>query len=130
MKASVQASHVVFALDCPDALALAQFYADLLGWVVRVDAADPDWVEVVAPAGDKSGFSLAFQQIEHYRMPEWPDGEVAQQAHLDFHVDSLQRAGAIAAAAGATKHLRQPLSDATFAVYTDPAGHPFCLCEV
>lgn len=131
MNATIQATHHVFAFDCPDAAALAQFYARLLGWQVLADSNDDTWVEVTPPKGASSGFHLAFQQVQHYRMPEWPDGDVAQQAHLDFSVDSLEDSCAAAAAAGATRHSVQPAESdgGEWVVFQDPAGHLFCLCQ-
>lgn len=129
MNATIRASHHVFAIDCPDAQALAKFYSRLLGWQIETGSDDGSWVELVPPEGEKPGFSLAFQQVDHYRMPEWPEGEVPQQAHLDFHVDSLEESGAVAVAAGATKHPIQPGEGSGWVVYKDPAGHLFCLCQ-
>ena len=36
-------------LDCPDPLALARFYGELLGW--EVTYADDDWVNLAGPGG-------------------------------------------------------------------------------
>src|SRR5829696_5839773 len=36
------------AFDCPDARALAAFYADVLGWEVE-DGSDDEWVTLVPP---------------------------------------------------------------------------------
>lgn len=136
---------MAFAIDCPDALALAEFYAALLGWRVVRDDGDLDWVEV-HPAGAQSGGAqsgdaqsgdaraigsgahLAFQRVPDYRAPEWPDGHTPQQAHLDFSVADLAAAEAAAIAVGATRHPVQPSQTGSFVVFTDPAGHPFCLC--
>ena len=43
-------------LDCPDPLALARFYGELLGW--EVIYADDDWVNLAGPGG-KLSFQLA-----------------------------------------------------------------------
>lgn len=119
--------HTVFALDCPDAVALAEFYATLLGWEVEYDEDSPEWVDV-RPANGEAGYHIACQQIEQYRAPEWPDGETPQQAHLDFYVDSIEEAEPRVLAAGGRRHATQPSEEGTFVVYTDPVGHPFCLC--
>ena len=105
-------------VNAPDALALARFYAVLTGGVAR---GTPHWAAVSGP----NGF-LAFQQVDRFRPPTWPDGDRPMQLHLDFLVDDLAAAGARALAAGATRLDVQPNSDHCF-VYTDPAGHPFCL---
>jgi hypothetical protein len=46
--------------------------------------------------------------------------------HLDMIVDDLDVAEAAVIDLGATKHPDQP--GASFRVFQDPAGHPFCLC--
>jgi Glyoxalase-like domain len=117
------------ALDCPDPLALADFYAQLTGW--PLDATDEEiasvrqvsWIELSNPEG---GPRLAFQRIEDYVPPTWPDGPVPQQAHLDFDVPDLDRGQADAVGIGALVAAVQPRPD-SFRVMLDPAGHPFCL---
>jgi hypothetical protein len=116
----------VVAFDCPDARALAGFYAGLLNWEVR-DGSDDDWV-TIAPAGAGEGSqALAFQRIDDYLAPTWPGGGHPQQAHLDLQVDDLAAGEHLVLAAGATKHAHQPSTEGSFVVYLDPAGHPFCL---
>jgi predicted enzyme related to lactoylglutathione lyase len=110
----------VVALDCPDPQALAEFYGALLGW--KLERNDDDWVTIRADYGD----SLAFQQVDGYRPPQWPGQDVPQQMHLDVTVDDLDEAEAAVLKLGATKHDHQP--GTTFRVFLDPAGHPFCLC--
>ena len=126
MSQSLQTSHVVFALDCPDAHALADFYVNLLGW--QKQAYSDEWVEVLPP-DDSAGFHLACQRIADYREPTWPTGNTPQQAHLDLYVDSVEASTQIALDNGATKHEVQPSEDGNFVVFTDPVGHPFCLCQ-
>jgi hypothetical protein len=48
-------------LDCPDPLALATFYAGLLGQDIADDG-DDSWQSL---RGDPSGVSLAFQRAGH-----------------------------------------------------------------
>lgn len=110
-------------LDAPDPRALADFYAQLLGWSVEQD--DPDWVKVRPPGGGGAG--LSFQTETAYVRPTWPAGPGDQQMmlHLDIEVEGLAVAGAHAVAAGATLAQFQPQDDVR--VYLDPAGHPFCL---
>ena len=114
------------ALDCPDPVRLAQFYAGLLGGRVAVDPADPDWVEVV----DFDGTPLAFQRVDGYRPPSWPAQEHPQQVHLDFDVDDIEADEKRVLELGATvlERTDQLRPDANWRVYADPAGHPFCLC--
>ena len=108
----------VTTVNAPDAIALAT--------VLRRDhrrrrEGDEHWAIVYGPNGD-----IGFQQVDDYRPPVWPDGDVAMQMHLDFFVDDLEATGARALAAGATRSSFQPNADHCF-VYADPAGHPFCL---
>lgn len=114
------------ALDCPDPVLLAQFYADLLGGRVVADPDDPGWVEVV----DFDGTPLAFQRVDDYRPPSWPGQEHPQQAHLDFDVDDIEGDERRVLELGATvlERTDQFRQDANWRVYADPAGHPFCLC--
>lgn len=119
----------VFTLDCADAQALGEFYARLLGWRTHSSASYPQWVDVLPPEGEHSNYYIGCQQIEDYRAPEWPEGAVPQQAHLDFYVESIAESTPLALAAGAAEHPHQPSEDGKFLVLLDPAGHPFCLCE-
>ena len=107
-------------IDCPDPVALGDFYAALLGW--KVDA-DNDWVDIRA----EDGQCLSFQQVADYRAPQWPGQEQPQQMHLDVVVDDLDLAEGDVIALGATRAAHQP--GTTFRVFLDPAGHPFCLCR-
>ncbi|KAB1654331.1 VOC family protein [Pseudoclavibacter chungangensis] len=127
--ASIGATKYVFALDCPDASALAAFYARLLGWRASDTSPDAEWVDVRPPEGESAAFWIACQRVEDHRAPEWPDGPIPQQAHLDFYVASIADSTPHALAAGARKHEYQPSPDGHFVVFLDPAGHPFCLCE-
>lgn len=125
----IRAKRHVYALDCPDAAALADFYARLLGWRALVSPDDSGWVSVVPPEGEEFGFEIACQRIDDYRAPDWPEGPIPQQAHIDFYVDSLEEGVAAAEAAGAMCHPHQPSERGSFVVLIDPAGHPFCLCR-
>lgn len=113
----------VFAFDCPDAHALAVFYAAITGWEMDDDAgADDEWVEVYDPDGP---IALAFQRVPDYRAPEWPGAEHPQQAHLDINVTDLDAGEAEVLRLGAAKAEYQP--GTSFRVFLDPVGHPFCL---
>ncbi len=109
-------------LDCPDARALAQFYADLLGWTIEKD--EPGWAALRPPG---SVAYVAFQSSSEYVPPVWPPaaGEQQMMLHLDFEVDDLQGAVDDAVALGARPAEHQPQDDVR--VMLDPAGHPFCL---
>lgn len=109
-------------LDAPNGLALARFYASLLGW--RMVKEEDDWA-VVAPAEGVA--HLAFQTAVGYVPPVWPQAQGAQQMmlHLDFEVSDLTAAVAHALELGAEEADHQPQDNVR--VLLDPAGHPFCL---
>ncbi len=134
MSTPITTTRVVYALDCPDAVELAAFYSNLLGWEMKLPAPDdpdadcPEWVALVPPNVERCRFSLGFQRIENYRAPNWPDGPIPQQAHLDFWVPSIPEAEQTAIELGATRHVVQPSDNGEWVVFLDPVGHPFCLC--
>ena len=110
------------ALDCPDPLALATFYQNIIGGDIRQPPED-EWVRLLTPAGSDIGFQLD----PDYKPPSWPDGP-PQQAHLDFDVADLDAGEEAVLAVGAVKATTQPSPD-SWRVFTDPAGHPFCLVK-
>lgn len=126
------AKYSLTALDCPDPLSLANFYAQITDFkvVVAHTAKDgkPLWVELV----DNGVTRIAFQRVEKYTPPTWPEGPIPQQAHLDFDVKDLNAAEAKLLEIGAVKSLIQTSSnpETNFRVYFDPAGHPFCLVSI
>jgi hypothetical protein len=111
-------------LDCPDPVALAGFYRELLDWPgepeINHDEGD-SWVTLTGPGGIK----IEFQRVDGYRPPEWPSQAVPQQFHLDLTVEDLEAGHERALTIGARLLDDEPK---TFRVYADPAGHPFCLC--
>ncbi|WP_200307788.1 VOC family protein [Streptomyces adelaidensis] len=111
----------VVVLDCPDPLALAGFYAEVIGGTV---SAEEDWVDLKVPGG---GASLAFQAAPGFVPPQWPSPEHSQQFHLDLTVGDLDAAEKEVLALGA-RVLDAEDRSRSFRVYADPAGHPFCLC--
>jgi predicted enzyme related to lactoylglutathione lyase len=121
-------------LDCSDPRALGQFYATVLGWEVE-EGSDDDWVTLEPPGGGVTPnrpdgrTSLAFQRVESYQPPTWPEGPRPQHFHLDFAVADIDAAEPAVLAAGATLHEHQPSETGSFRVYLDPDGHPFCLCR-
>jgi len=110
-------------LDCPNAVALADFWAAVLER--RVEHAREGWVSLSSGGG---GHRLSFQQVADYRRPQWPGHEVPQQMHLDVLVEDLEAAEAHVSALGAT-----PMTGVLdpgpkqWRIYADPAGHLFCL---
>jgi catechol 2,3-dioxygenase-like lactoylglutathione lyase family enzyme len=119
-------------LDCPDALALGHFYAEILGWQLE-ESSDASWTTLVPPGGvlspanPEGRTTLAFQRIDDWVEPTWPGGDHPQQFHLDFSVSDVAAAEPAVLAAGGRVHPHQPSERGTFRVYLDPVGHPFCL---
>jgi len=111
-------------LGTPDPRRLADFYRELLGWVIT--SADADWV-TLRSADDGAG--LSFQLEPGHVPPAWPDADQGQQMqmHLDVAVDDLESAVARATELGAVAEAYQPQNDVR--VLRDPDGHLFCLFE-
>jgi hypothetical protein len=107
------------SLDSPDPVALASFYRELLGMDPVAESDD-----FVALKG--TGIYLTTQRVENHRVPEWPEGDVPKQMHLELAVTDLDEAEADALKLGATKSPTQPSPD-RWRVLLDPAGHPFCI---
>lgn len=126
------AKYSLTALDCLDPVALANFYAKITDFEVVVAHKDkhgnPHWVELV----DNGVTRIAFQRVEKYTPPTWPEGPTPQQSHLDFDVADLNKAEQQLLAIGAVKSPIQTSSnpETNFRVYFDPAGHPFCLVSI
>src|SRR3984893_9398982 len=104
-------------IDAPDALALARFYARLLGMEGTYEG--PEGALIA-----RDGKSVMFQQVSGYTPPQWPDPAPPQQAHLDIIVDDLDAGEARARELGAS---RLNGGGERVRVFADPAGHPFCL---
>lgn len=113
-------------LDCPDALELARFYQALLGGAVNQP--DRRWAvgDDFSTLHTESGLVFAFQRVQDFRAPKWPDSSHPQQFHLDLDVSHLDEAHAQVLQVGATP-LHMDLRG--WRVYADPAGHPFCLLQ-
>ena len=62
--------------------------------------------------------------MERLVRPQWPDADHPQQMHVDVLVDDLDAGEAAVLRLGATS---LDAGTETFRVFTDPAGHPFCL---
>src|SRR5436190_23611253 len=91
-------------LDCPEPLALAEFYRSLIGGDLSYDADELDWV-VLEP---EPGRRFAFQQADDYAPPTWPVGERPQQFHIDLTVDDIDVAEPAVLDLGARRHDVQP----------------------
>ena len=116
------ATFALFALDCPEPLALARFYSAITGWPVEPPSGE-HWVQLDTGG---AGATLAFQRVEGFRAPHWPGQEHPQQAHPDFDVPDLDEGERAVLTLGARKHEVQPMPE-SFRVVLDPVGHPFCL---
>ena len=113
-----------FIIDCPDPMKLAAFYSQVTGRAIMEGSSDNF-------AGITFGeVDLAFQRVEDYRPPRWPDDEHPKQYHLDFEVDEIEPEQRRVVKLGATlqKDCIGP-EGYGWQVYTDPVGHPFCLCR-
>ena len=124
-------------LDAHDAVALAHFYAGLLAWTVKDEAAGEggSWAIIESPSGE---LKMEFQGADDYSPPVWPNavGEQQMMMHIDVAVEVLGGDDdpharffelvdhAVSLGARVADH--QPRED-QFVVMVDPAGHPFCL---
>lgn len=112
-----QAEITTIIIDCADPQALAQFYRQVTGWTITSSDADSAYL-------GEGPIQLAFQRIEGYQGPSWPDDR--KHAHLDFRVDDVERASKAFVALGAAVPEFQP-GGGSWTVLTDPEGHPFCI---
>ena len=118
-----------FTMDCTNPHELARFYADLLGWDIPFH--NEDWACAAAPGTEQGAYpGILFQRNPGYQPPVWPEEPEAQQqmAHLDFAVNVLEKAVEYAVCCGAAVADHQFSDD--WRVMFDPAGHPFCLCQM
>ena len=108
-----------FIIDCPDTMKLASFYSEVTGRPVKADS-DENW------AGIQFGeIELAFNLVEDYRAPQWPDSEHPKQFHLDFEVDDIDAEQNRVLALGATMQQDSIGPNGYgFRVYTDPSATP------
>ena len=113
-----------FIIDCPDPTELAAFYSQVTGRAI-MQGSDGNLAAINFGKVD-----LAFQRVEDYRPPRWPDGEHPKQYHLDFEVSEIEPEQHRVVELGATlqKDFIGP-GGYGWRVYTDPVGHPFCLCR-
>jgi catechol-2,3-dioxygenase len=109
-------------LDCKKPDELARFYQGVLGGDLHKE--DDTWVVLTDPTGHR----LAFQLSPEHLPPKFPDPQGSQQFHLDILVDerTVDDAERQVIDLGATRVVDAD-EDGTFRVFTDPAGHTFCL---
>lgn len=118
-----------FTLDCKEPHELAKFYAALVNWEMLV--IDEDWACVYAPGSSQGAYpSILFQKNHNFEPPVWPEKPEAQQqmAHIDFAVNDLEKAVQHAITCGA--RVAEDQFSEHWRVMFDPAGHPFCLCQM
>lgn len=118
-------NHQVVVFDAADLAPESSFWAGLLGGTVD---AEEDWHMVFVDGEPRVGVQLAPDHVP----PDWPGGTPRQQIHLDLWVDDFRTAHDQVMSLGASllKPATESDSPDNFQVYTDPAGHPFCLCWV
>ena len=124
------AHYAYTALDCANPVELAHFYSKITG--LRVQPFDQgetaqtcEWLELL---DENNRTKMAFQKIDNYRAPTWPQGDIPQQVHMDFHAKDLDIAEKDLLELGAIKTEFQPKPH-RFRVYLDIAGHPFCIVQ-
>lgn len=111
--------------ECADPDEEGRFWEALLGYIRH--HGDAGWV-TIADRADPSR-RLSFQRVDDHVAPTWPARDRPQQAHVDLLVDDLDGADKQVVALGARRLTENTVvhEDESFRVYTDPAGHPFCL---
>lgn len=107
-------------IEAPDPEEVAAFYRELLG--MQTLRQPPDWM-VIGHEGRRP--RLAFDGVpDRWQPPRWPDPAYPQQLHLDITVPDQATVEAWLPERGATR-----LPHTKHHIWTDPAGHPFCLFE-
>lgn len=118
-----------FTIDCKEPHELAEFYAKLLKWEIVFE--HEEYACIAAPGICQGTYpGITFQKNPAFKPPVWPEEPEAQQqmAHLDFAVNHLEEAVQYAIQCGAKIAEKQFSED--WRVLFDPAGHPFCLCQM
>lgn len=110
------------SIDCADPAALAQFYRQVLDLEVLFESE-----QFVALKG--TAVLLTFQRVADHQPPQWPEGGVPKQLHLELAASDLDAEEARILGLGATKAEVQP-NPSGWRVLLDPAGHPFCITNM
>lgn len=110
------------SIDCADPAALAQFYRQVLDLEVLFESE-----QFVALKG--AAVLLTFQRVADHQPPQWPEGDVPKQLHLELAASDLDAEEARILGLGATKAEVQP-NPSGWRVLVDPAGHPFCITNM
>lgn len=121
----MEISKKIVVFDAAEIAPESHFWAGLLGGTVQEDS-DGDWHTVLVDGQEVIGVQLAPDHVA----PQWPDGDVPQQIHIDLYIEDLAAAHEEATTLGARvlQTAEDPAAGSGFQVYADPAGHPFCLC--
>ena len=114
-------------VDCTDAEALAQFWAEVLGWRVKDRGWQrtehgPDGVSIAAPGEDRL-------EIDFRWTPDGPPKE-KNRLHFDINPTDRDQESELVRllALGARRVDVGQRSDSTWFVLADPEGNVFCLC--
>lgn len=110
------------SIDFADPAALAQFYRQVLDLEVLFESE-----QFVALKG--AAVLLTFQRVADHQPPQWPEGGVPKQLHLELAASDLDAEEARILGLGATKAEVQP-NPSGWRVLVDPAGHPFCITNM
>ena len=106
-------------VDCSDAGALAQFWAEALGWDIA-PGASADFAAVGGPRRPADAPSLLFA-----RVPE--PKRVKNRVHLDLDVADPEAAVTYLVSRGARVLRRVSEHGATWVVLADPEANEFCV---
>ncbi|WP_078281582.1 VOC family protein [Mycobacteroides franklinii] len=110
------------SIDCSDPVTLARFYQQVLDLPMMFESPD-----MAALQG--ASVLLTFQRVADHQPPQWPEGGVPKQLHLELAASDLDAEEARILGLGATKAAIQP-NPSGWRVLIDPAGHPFCITNM
>jgi hypothetical protein len=123
------AEFTAVVIDCSDPATLAEVYRKATGW--EITYSDQDSASLgnggpvqIASLGNGGPVQIAFQRIERYQAPGWPDA--SKHTHLDLTVTDLESTAKELLAMGAAKPAFQP-GEGKWVALTDPEAHPSCL---
>jgi predicted enzyme related to lactoylglutathione lyase len=109
-------------IDCPDASALAPFWATALGYEVGEGDGHP-YVDLVAPPG--------YPPVGLQTVPEPKAGKT--RVHFDLYVPLAEAEAEVGRVLGLgatilAEPVRRPDGRFNFQILADPAGTEFCIC--
>jgi predicted enzyme related to lactoylglutathione lyase len=113
------------ALDAQDPVRVAEFWCQVLGWVVH--ERDPDGFVTIAPAGARPG--TGDPTIDVAPVPD--SKTVKNRLHLDLRADGTTRDEELdrLLALGARRVDVGQGPDVSWVVLADPEGNEFCLLQ-